>query len=87
MTTSSPLSNAGKPAQAVALSRLLTQVAQGLQAIRGGQSGAAVLQAVPAALRRTSPRRDCLRFDSWLAARESAVFLSRSNPLTCLDNR
>ena len=52
MTTSSASSSrAGKSASPVALSRQLTLVAQALQAIRGGQSGAAVLQAVPAALR------------------------------------
>ena len=35
----------------MALSRLLDQVAQALQAIRAGQSGTGLLQAVPAALR------------------------------------
>lgn len=51
MNTSSSTFRPGKPAQAVALSRLLSQVAQALQAIRAGQSGAAVLQAVPGTLR------------------------------------
>jgi len=51
MTTSSASRVAGKPAQPVALSRLLDQVAQALQAIRAGQSGTGLLQAVPAALR------------------------------------
>lgn len=51
MTTSSAPSASGKSTQTVALSRLLGQVAQALQAIRAGQSGTGVLQAVPAALR------------------------------------
>lgn len=51
MNKSSSPSRSSAPAQPVALSRQLSHVAQALQAIRGGQSGAAVLQAVPAALR------------------------------------
>lgn len=51
MSSTSSSSAPRQAAQSVALSRLLAQVAQALQAIRGGQSGAAVLQAVPQALR------------------------------------
>ncbi|WP_370680720.1 16S rRNA (cytosine(967)-C(5))-methyltransferase RsmB [Comamonas sp. GB3 AK4-5] len=51
MNKPSAPSRSNAPAQPVALSRQLSHVAQALQAIRSGQSGAAVLQAVPAALR------------------------------------
>ena len=44
-------STSATPAQSPALSKLLTHVTQAVQAIRAGQSGAAVLQEVPHAVR------------------------------------